>query len=281
MLYAIAALLVLIADQALKYYVTLNIPLGEGVVPLIPHVLSLVNYHNTGAAFSMLSGGQARWAFVVLAVGFTAVVIYMLAHRTIKSKYMRWTLVLIAAGAIGNAIDRARYGYVVDMFRTDFVNFAIFNIADIFITLGGIFLCLLILFTPDEKHAQKKSRKRKTNDEEGEESDEESELPEEEEPVKERVHIRLFSQKRRLPEEVVHRRKTGRLYGDPKPLDEKDPLAEFEDMPSVLTVDKNEPTADEVIQAIREEEAAERLAAQLQEDMSLDSILDEYTDGDT
>ncbi len=285
MLYAIAALLVLIADQALKYYVTLNIPLGEGVVPLIPHVISLVNYHNTGAAFSMLSGGQARWAFVVLAVGFTAVVIYMLAHRTIKSKYMRWTLVLIAAGALGNAIDRALYGYVVDMFRTDFVNFAIFNIADIFITLGGIALCLLILLDPGEKKTETKSRKRKTSgegeeDEDNEDSDEESDLSEEAEPVKERTRIHLFSQKRRLPEEVLHRRKTGRLYGDPKPLDQKDPLAEFEEMPSVLTVDKHEPTADEVIKAIREEEAAERVAAQLQEDMSLDSILDECSDGD-
>ena len=54
MLYLIAALAILIADQALKYYVTLNIPLGEGVVAFIPHVMSLVHYRNTGAAFSML-----------------------------------------------------------------------------------------------------------------------------------------------------------------------------------------------------------------------------------
>ena len=65
MLYAIAALLVLIADQALKYYVTVNIPLDEGVVTLIPNVMSLVNYHNTGAAFSLLSGGGADRKSVV------------------------------------------------------------------------------------------------------------------------------------------------------------------------------------------------------------------------
>ena len=62
MYYAIAALLILIADQALKYYITLNVPLGEGVIPMIPGFMSLVNYHNTGAAFSMLSGGGARYA---------------------------------------------------------------------------------------------------------------------------------------------------------------------------------------------------------------------------
>ena len=149
MLYAIVALLVLIADQALKYYVTLNIPLDEGVITMIPGVMSLVNYHNYGAAFSMLSGFGARWAFVVLAVAFTVGVIYALVNRRVQSKFLAWTLVMVAAGAVGNAIDRALYGYVVDMFRTDFMNFAIFNVADIFITLGGFGLCLAILRMPD------------------------------------------------------------------------------------------------------------------------------------
>ena len=125
MYYAIAALLILIADQALKYYITLNVPLGEGVIPMIPGFMSLVNYHNTGAAFSMLSGGGARWAFVVLALSFTAATIYLIANRKLPSKFLCWTLTFVAAGAMGNAIDRAFYGYVVDMFRTDFMNFAI------------------------------------------------------------------------------------------------------------------------------------------------------------
>ena len=155
MLYLIAALLILIADQALKYYVTLNIPLGEGVVAFIPHVMSLVHYRNTGAAFSMLSGGGARWAFVVLAVAFTAATVHIILHRTIKSPMINWAMVLVSAGAVGNAIDRAFYGYVVDMFRTDFMNFAIFNIADIFICIGGFFLCLGILLMPDDSKKDK------------------------------------------------------------------------------------------------------------------------------
>ena len=256
MLYAIAALLVLIADQALKYYVTLNIPLDEGVITLIPGVMSLVNFHNTGAAFSMLSGGGARWAFVVLAVAFTIGISYAIINRRIKDKFLRWTLVLIAAGAMGNAIDRALYGYVVDMFRTDFMNFAIFNVADIFITLGCIALCFAILRMPGDDKA-----------------------PADGEKTEKKPGIKLFSDKKALPDEVAERRRTGKLYGEKKPVNTADPFAEFADMPTVLTQPKEEPTADEVIAAIRAEEAAERLAAQLENEMTLDSILDEYTDG--
>jgi len=259
MLYAIVALLVLIADQALKYYVTLSIPLGEGVIPLIPGVMSLVNYHNTGAAFSMLSGGGARWAFVVLAVAFTIGVAYAIINRRIHNKFLTWTLVLVAAGAMGNAIDRALYGYVVDMFRTDFMNFAIFNVADIFITLGGIALCIAILKMPDSSKAEQ------TDD---------SEAPKERAPG-----FKLFSGKKALPDEVAERRRTGKLYGEKKPLDAADPFAEFANMPTVLTEPKVEPTAEEVLEAIRAEEAAERLAAQLEDEMTIDSILDEYSDG--
>lgn len=259
MLYAIVALLVLIADQALKYYVTVNIPLDEGVITLIPGVMSLVNYHNTGAAFSMLDGGGARWAFVVLAVAFTIAIAYALITRRIKNKPLAWTLVLVAAGAMGNAIDRAMYGYVVDMFRTDFMNFAIFNVADIFITLGGIALCIAILKMPDESKGE--------HPYEGHEKKEKA------------PGFKLFSKKKELPDEVQERRRTGKLYGEKKPFDSADPFAEFADKPRTFTQPKQAPTAEELLEAIRAEEAAERLAAQLENEMTIDSILDEYSDG--
>ena len=75
MLYAIVAVLALLLDQAVKYYVTLQIDLNTGVQPLIPKVVSLMNIHNTGAAFSMFSGGGARWLFVILAVAITVAVV--------------------------------------------------------------------------------------------------------------------------------------------------------------------------------------------------------------
>lgn len=264
MYYAIAALLVLIADQALKYYVTLNIPLGDGVITLIPGFMSLVNYHNTGAAFSMLSGGGARWAFVVLALSFTAAVIYLIVNRKIPSNALRWTLTMVAAGAMGNAIDRAFYGYVVDMFRTDFMNFAIFNVADIFITIGGFGLCLAILMMPSEK-----DQKDLIYEEEyGEERPEEEKNP----------GIKLFSEKPQLPEDIAERRRTGKLYGDRKPVDAKDPFAEFEKMPKSFDKPVN-PSAEALKQNEKETRELDQLTKKLQDEISLEAILDEFGDG--
>ena len=264
MYYAIAALLVLIADQALKYYVTLNIPLGDGVITLIPGFMSLVNYHNTGAAFSMLSGGGARWAFVVLAVSFTAAVIYLIVNRKIRSNALRWTLTMVAAGAMGNAIDRAFYGYVVDMFRTDFMDFAIFNVADIFITVGGFFLCIAILLMPSEKDQKDLIYEEEYG----------KERPEEEK----NAGIKLFSEKPQLPEDIAERRRTGKLYGEKKPLDSKDPFAEFEKMPTKFEKVKK-PSAEALEQDAKETRELDRLTKKLQEEMSLEAILDEFGDG--
>ena len=264
MYYAIAALLILIADQALKYYITLNVPLGEGVITLIPGFMSLVNYHNTGAAFSMLSGGGARWAFVVLAVSFTAATIYLIANRKLPSKFLCWTLTIVAAGAVGNAIDRAFYGYVVDMFRTDFMNFAIFNVADIFITVGGFLLCIAILVAPSEK-----DQKDLVYEEEyGEER------PEEER----NQNVKLFSDKPQLPEDVQERRRTGKLYGEKKPLDPNDPFAEFEQMPTSFKKTKKQEEREKMEAAV-EAQRIERLTKKVENEMSLEAILDEFGDG--
>ena len=261
MLYLIAALLVLIADQGLKYFITVNVPVGEGVIHLIPKFLDLVHYRNTGAAFSMMSGGSARWAFVLLAACFTLGVTYALMQHKVKNKYIRWSLVMVAAGAVGNAIDRALYGYVVDMFQTPFKMFGIFNVADIFIVLGGIALCVFIILMPGEHPEKKKDA--------------------DDGPKEKKPGFKLFSEKRKLPEETAHRRRTGRLFGDPKPFDHKNPFTEFEEMPAVLTEDTSELTAEDVVNAIRkEEEEAERIARELQEEMSLEAILAECEDVD-
>ncbi len=150
MFYALAVVLVLIADQWLKYWVTLNIELDVGEKALIPGVIKLVNIHNTGAAFGFLKGGDWRWVFVVIAVLFAAAVIYALKKELIKGKLGRWAAVGVLAGAIGNCIDRVAYGYVVDMFKFEFLGSsrlnAIFNIADVFISCCGVLFCLYIIF---------------------------------------------------------------------------------------------------------------------------------------
>lgn len=149
MLYVIAAFLVLILDQAVKYWTTVSIELGKGSVTLIPGVINLVNIHNNGAAFGIFQ--NARWFFVVIAVVFVAVVVFALWKNIIRDPLGRWSAVLVMSGAVGNCIDRVMNGYVVDMFQFQFVNFAIFNVADIFITVCGILFCVYVIFTDEFK----------------------------------------------------------------------------------------------------------------------------------
>lgn len=151
MIETLAVVLLVALDQLVKYLVKTNIPLGAQM-DFIPHVLGLTHIHNNGAAFSMLSG--ARWFFVVLTIAFVAFALWVLYAKKITHPMGRWTLVLIIAGAVGNLIDRAVYGYVVDMFEVLFMRFAIFNVADIFIVVGGILFCIYYGFLHDKHKKQ-------------------------------------------------------------------------------------------------------------------------------
>ena len=156
MLYAIVAVLALILDQGIKYWTTVNIVVDTGEAKLIPGLIHLANVHNTGAAFSFLEG--ARWFFVLLCILFCLLVVYVLVKNIITHPVARWMAVLVMAGAIGNCIDRIVCGYVVDMLEFDFLifgrQFPVFNIADIYITLGAIIFCICIL-TEKPKAAKK------------------------------------------------------------------------------------------------------------------------------
>ena len=153
MLYAIVAVIILIIDQAVKYWTTLNIALNSEPKSFIPGLIELTNVHNKGAAFGILE--DARWFFIILTVVFVAVVVYLLSKNIIKGKLGRWMLIMVMAGGIGNCIDRVINGYVVDMFNVQFMEFAVFNVADIFITVCGIIFCLYVIFhkEPEEEEA--------------------------------------------------------------------------------------------------------------------------------
>lgn len=163
MWYAIVAILILIADQGLKYWVTLNIPLDTGHVTLIPGVLELTNIHNNGAAFSILQHAP-HWIFVIFTVVFAAIAVFCLRRNVVHGKVGRWSVVLVLAGAVGNCIDRILSGYVVDMFNFLFVRFAVFNLADVFIVVAGITLCLHVIFYrgDESESAPKKPRRQRT-----------------------------------------------------------------------------------------------------------------------
>ena len=147
MIYAIVAVIALIIDQAVKYWTTVNIVVDTGEAKLIPGFIHLANVHNTGAAFSFLEG--ARWFFVILCILFCLLVVYVLVKNIITHPLARWMAVIVMAGAIGNCIDRIVCGFVVDMFEFDFLifgrQFPVFNVADIYITLGAIIFCICIL----------------------------------------------------------------------------------------------------------------------------------------
>ena len=167
MLYSIVGILVIIIDQAVKFWVS-NTLFGTDIVKFIPGVISLVNIHNTGAAFGFLSGSGARIYFIIATGVFVLLVVIALATNFIQGKLARWSLVLVAAGGLGNMIDRVIYGYVQDMFKVELFNFAIFNVADIFITVFAIVFALAMFFEKPEEDVEELYE-----DEEEEEEEEE------------------------------------------------------------------------------------------------------------
>jgi len=116
---------------------------GQPAMPFIPGIVELVYQENTGAGFSMLSGQTTL--LIVLSIVAAVMVLAVLLSGWITSPLGRWSLVWVFAGAVGNLVDRIALGYVVDMFRLTFVRFAIFNVADMFITVGGILFCCQFL----------------------------------------------------------------------------------------------------------------------------------------
>ena len=143
----ISILLLILLDQAVKGYVIKEIPLG-GMRRFIPKVVSLTYLKNSGAAFSMLENQQ--WFFTIITlIAMGAAFVYLYRHIE-GSIWLLLGLTLIISGGIGNFIDRLRQGFVVDMFHLDFMNFAIFNVADIYLTIGvGL---LLIYLLREESH---------------------------------------------------------------------------------------------------------------------------------
>ena len=146
MLYSIIGILVIIFDQLVKYWVDEHINYLNPSIDLIPNVLSLVRVQNDGAAFSFLQGGGARIWFIALTAVFALLVVIALATNFISGRFGRWCLVFITAGGLSNMIDRVRFGYVIDMFKINLFDFAVFNVADIFITVFSIAFILYILF---------------------------------------------------------------------------------------------------------------------------------------
>lgn len=152
---AAAAVLVVI-DQLLKAWATAEL-LPVGSMTLIPHVVELRYSLNEGMAFSLLWGKQG-FLIAVTSVALLVLLGYLLLRKMPVLERIAWTMVL--GGGVGNLIDRIVSGQVVDYINFLFMDFAIFNFADICVTVGVALLFVYVLW------AELKDRKKKSSGEE-------------------------------------------------------------------------------------------------------------------
>ena len=133
------SLALLALDQWVKRYISLTLPLGE-VRPLLPGFVELKTIHNYGAAWSSFSG--ARWLLVITTSCIVLGVLVVLLRRMVRHPLGVLAGCLVISGGLGNILDRVRLGYVIDMFNFQFMNYPVFNVADICI-VGGCVLGLV------------------------------------------------------------------------------------------------------------------------------------------
>lgn len=145
MLDIIAIIILIIIDQITKHLAVLHLK-DKPALNIVNGVLELNYLENKGAAFGMLQNQKIFFVFVAIII--LGVIAYILYKTPDHSKYtmMHILLSLIAAGAIGNMIDRIRLNYVVDFIYFVLINFPIFNVADIYVTVATVILIFVLLF---------------------------------------------------------------------------------------------------------------------------------------
>lgn len=147
MWYVLIPLAAVALDQLVKWWASTSLK-AVGDIPLIEGVFHLTYAENRGAAFSILQG--QRVFFLVVTVLLTILMAVAIKKNWVRGRFGHCTVLLIIGGALGNCIDRLRLGYVVDLFYFKLIDFPIFNIADIFLTVGGVML-LIYFFVFDKK----------------------------------------------------------------------------------------------------------------------------------
>ncbi|MCR4989913.1 MAG: signal peptidase II [Lachnospiraceae bacterium] len=141
----ILLIVLVLVDRLTKYLAVMRLK-DKNAFNIISGVLEFNYLENRGAAFGMLQ--NQKYFFIFIALVFLVVMIYVLVKCPYEKKYnkLHILLVFIAAGAIGNLIDRLRFDYVVDFIFFSLINFPIFNVADIYVTVSTGILIILILF---------------------------------------------------------------------------------------------------------------------------------------
>lgn len=151
-MYIIIGIIAVVVDQLTKSYAIRNFK--ETSKEIIPNWLNFTYVENRGAAFGFLS--DHPWVFTGLASIFVIFMTgFLLKNYNKLGSFYKFTLVIIVAGALGNLIDRLRYGYVVDFIQSPLggrLNFPVFNLADVYLTLAAIILVIYIIFSDGDKN---------------------------------------------------------------------------------------------------------------------------------
>ena len=154
-IYPLIAALVIAADQTTKYMVRSSMQPGDRI-PVLGDWMSIFYVQNTGTAFSMFAGNK----FVTIALtSILIIVCIVFAITEIRSGHRLTPLLLtlVAAGGVSNMIDRVTLGFVTDMISCS--NFAVFNVADIFITCSCILTAIAIVMTSNDKCGKEGERR--------------------------------------------------------------------------------------------------------------------------
>jgi signal peptidase II len=154
----VISLLIIAADRVTKWYVAKKIDLGDHVV-VIPHIFAISHVENPGAAFSLFNNSSSpeRVRWMLLGFSLLAAVAVLIALIKLGRKFTATSLALalILGGALGNAYDRFRLGYVIDFLEVHIVHYhwPDFNVADSAIVVGGILLLFDALFSNSQENS--------------------------------------------------------------------------------------------------------------------------------
>lgn len=157
----IAVVLLVMIDQLSKYLAIRNLK-GKSPFVILEGVFQLEYLENRGAAFGMMQGQRAL--FFVSVVVIVAAVLWFYLQMPMERRFfpLRIIAVFIVAGALGNCIDRIRLGYVVDFFYLKLIDFPVFNVADIYVTLSALALVLVLFFYYKEEDLERIFRRPRT-----------------------------------------------------------------------------------------------------------------------
>ncbi len=146
-------------DQLTKWLAVVYLQ-GEASFPLWQDVLHFTFVKNEGAAFGMLK--DSRWVFMIFSsVAIIALLVFLFRFPP-KSRWMQISIAMIIGGGIGNMIDRIFLGYVIDFIDFTLIDFAVFNVADSFVTVGSFLMIFLLIAEMIKEERQARKLKRET-----------------------------------------------------------------------------------------------------------------------